>query len=1134
MTEIISVENNPMDEEYVYNTSRTKYRFKTEKKFTRNVYQNREFKPTKGWKQLHRKGLIKLDPDLRFLHNPETDRYVVKSNKNKRKIDDIDRETSPTAALPFDAYHPDVVNDVHVMYKRQILKYKGSQVTIATFVGGKQIHSLRLSVPTSRVKKFWDKTWHKFMEYRQDRGYSDTRARHALVDKFPDKRLKELDTMTNLVTIVVTPETKLSPVKVEQSFAEGVQNCVLQPIRQWAFWKIGIPSSFIPTAKTRPQAQTPKTIEKYETMLRKIDRYMRNPEFMFGIPEDKLAGVVNDLRVNIEVHLPLDKSEEGTRYIAHSHEKAEITFKFLNTRWNHVDVKHDKLTSTSKSVDVTSEQLREIKEELDSKKTYYTFKKDPSGNVYHINTLHTSYTIQSDYDDAADKFELESGLKNCKLDYLAQRDVSEFIERGLHWNLTRDFVKLDDLDDEVKESLCHVDMTRAYARFYNSDHYAGFPGKITDFRDCEGMPIDFVRDTPGYFMIEQLSLEDVDVSKKRILRRLDAYEEGGLATDGFAMVLPSVELTWLLDLGATFKVLQGCWGSKIDFRFPKEFEQKKQGNVRYYSRWCGQQKSFGTHRAVYMHESETFFQNVLYHLQARQVDVPEAEQTRVSYFSRNFGNVGETRVTRSDNILQGEGVIEYPKKHILHLAHITGFITCYQRLAVFDQLFRMREDKLVRVCVDGIYFHDHDFELNRLQFERKSTVRLGNAQAESYMTRNYCTTFPNLAPFRPHFTRELFLGAGGNGKTHRQLTDTGFINPVYIGPSYKLIRSKAKEYGCKVDVVARAIHPVYMQSILKHNNVLIFDEASMISDKLKKQLFDIYKDAKVIFCGDIGYQLPPVSGQSMTTDGFGNVVTLTENYRFTDQRHAAVINDVRTAMECAIDNPRLKYTVMSEIKLIVMASYQKIKENAFLETYDPHEDIILCSWNSICDEWTAALPDNKWKCIFNDTTNSVGTIVAGPKPASGKFEKRHGFTIHSVQGETYEGRIFIDIRNMRYLEILYTAIARAKRADQIFIIVGKEEHRAITARIYIIESPNLPPGVVYIGSTEQTLEDRWKGHKSKKNKTESKQIIRAGDATIRLLREFQCMTKKDIAHEERLTIAQYPQAVNKKLTGEIY
>ena len=176
-------------------------------------------------------------------------------------------------------------------------------------------------------------------------------------------------------------------------------------------------------------------------------------------------------------------------------------------------------------------------------------------------------------------------------------------------------------------------------------------------------------------------------------------------------------------------------------------------------------------------------------------------------------------------------------------------------------------------------------------------------------------------------------------------------------------------------------------------------------------------------------------------------------------------------MERAIDNPRLKYTVMSEIKRIVMASYQNIEENAFLETYDPHEDIILCSWNSICDEWTAALPDNKWKCIFNDTTNSVVTIVAGPKPASGKFEKRHGFTIHSVQGETYEGRIFIDIRNMRYLEILCCyRQSQTSRPDLYHRrLRGASSHNGEDLHHRIAE---FTPGGVYIGSTEQTLEDR--------------------------------------------------------------
>ena len=176
--------------------------------------------------------------------------------------------------------------------------------------------------------------------------------------------------------------------------------------------------------------------------------------------------------------------------------------------------------------------------------------------------------------------------------------------------------------------------------------------------------------------------------------------------------------------------------------------------------------------------------------------------------------------------------------------------------------------------------------------------------------------------------------------------------------------------------------------------------------------------------------------------------------------------------------------------------------------------------------------------------HAVGEIISGERPEKGRYEKRHGFTIHSVQGETYKGKIFIDIRNMFDLTMLYTAIARAKRSDQIYIIVGKKEYKTRTGQIYIIESPNLPRGVAYIGSTFQSLQARFNDHMSSSNKTESKQIIDAGNATIRLLAKVQCVcakddrgncvSTKDLQEHERMCIAKYPKAVNKKLTRPMH
>jgi len=253
---------------------------------------------------------------------------------------------------------------------------------------------------------------------------------------------------------------------------------------------------------------------------------------------------------------------------------------------------------------------------------------------------------------------------------------------------------------------------------------------------------------------------------------------------------------------------------------------------------------------------------------------------------------------------------------------------------------------------------------------------------------------------RKGFARELFIGPGGNGKSHRNLMDKGFIRPLYIAPSWKLARVKQLEYGTKASVLARTQHVNYMADILKFNNVLIFDEVSQYTEFEKQQLFETYSTCKLIFCGDIGFQLPAITGNSMTHRGFNNVVELTENFRFTCDKHAAICNSVRVIIAGKVDRKK--------INDYIVASYENVTE---LDNYKPH-DIIICSKHDICKQWDDAFPDNKWSCLEINKEHSRGDIVRGDRPTNGKWEKRHGYTIHSVQGETFEKTICIDVRNL--------------------------------------------------------------------------------------------------------------------------
>jgi len=139
-----------------------------------------------------------------------------------------------------------------------------------------------------------------------------------------------------------------------------------------------------------------------------------------------------------------------------------------------------------------------------------------------------------------------------------------------------------------------------------------------------------------------------------------------------------------------------------------------------------------------------------------------------------------------------------------------------------------------------------------------------------------------------------------------------------------------------------------MADILKFNNVLIFDEVkvSQYTEFQKQQLFETYSTCKLIFCGDIGFQLPAITGNAMTHHGFDNFVGLKQNFRFTCDKHAAICNSVREMISSKVDRKR--------INDYIVASYKNVTE---ITDYKPH-DIVICSKHEICKQWDEKFGDN--------------------------------------------------------------------------------------------------------------------------------------------------------------------------------
>ena len=62
-------------------------------------------------------------------------------------------------------------------------------------------------------------------------------------------------------------------------------------------------------------------------------------------------------------------------------------------------------------------------------------------------------------------------------------------------------------------------------------------------------------------------------------------------------------------------------------------------------------------------------------------------------------------------------------------------------------------------------------------------------ESNKYLNNNF-----DFAEPRKFYSKELFLGAGGCGKTHRNLNDKGLINPVFIAHSWKLANKEKSKY----------------------------------------------------------------------------------------------------------------------------------------------------------------------------------------------------------------------------------------------------------------------------------------------------------------------------------------------------
>jgi hypothetical protein len=246
-----------------------------------------------------------------------------------------------------------------------------------------------------------------------------------------------------------------------------------------------------------------------------------------------------------------------------------------------------------------------------------------------------------------------------------------------------------------------------------------------------------------------------------------------------------------------------------------------------------------------------------------------------------------------------------------------------------------------------------------------------------------------------------------------------------------LARNKQNEYGCKVSVWARLItdDPEMISLVKRYSNVLLIDECSMMTENEKLRIFELYGDMKIIFCGDLGYQLSSFTGEEMKPTGFDDVIQNNINYRCKDSRLLGLLKVLREKItnDCAVAG-------MNHYVKEFFRKHGKVINADALKSLYKVNDMILVGTNEVKDKYTEMFNHmEKYYCKENNRVYSNGDIVVGEKPDC-KCELRHAYTTHSIQGETAQYNLYIDSSKMFDTRMFYTAISRAKTLDQIFII----------------------------------------------------------------------------------------------------
>ena len=859
------------------------------------------------------------------------------------------------------------------------------------------------------------------------------------------------------IKVFIVDRVKPLPTHRNQSFAQGISHCLLQPIIQ-------------DLTDKKYVAKSKQSKSNYNCGIKVLSQY--EEEFRAGIPEEMLSQLVEEVskkvHINIEITVPLAINQFINVRNSSGHGK---TYRFINTRLDHVDLNSITLQNiqsqgrhrTFEILDVSREEILDIQKQHLESKTHIEWLCDKSGITKLWSTTQV-WKCNLHYSDTVANFEEDAGLHRLMIDHVNDKDMSEFILAATHYCCSVQFQTPPEDLTGIKCSDIHKSYARPQdCRFYEE---CKLPNKLTRLA-----PTDSVQG-PGLYLINNIDWSKATSKFVELMQK-----EGNPIRDNNIYAVPILKL---LDYhNVKYLIVIGCWaGGRVntyDLNFSDTIIQNK-----YYPMLVGKWNQIRDTNSYYMRGSQEMAGHML-----RYAPNAEAEWCAPIH---------------AWDPPEGVINIRYPKQHIWHLSQFTAYINAYEFVKMADQLMCCDLGQVIQIQKDDFMHYDHEFELQHYFRDKTPEIEEVDDTGSSKAERKVKSATPNqidlsdqfddftfvaeqqcylnaILEFHPecvsrilascvahdmrnsHITKIIapvvaHEGPGGTGKTDEALRDPRRQRVIYISPSHKLSRAKAREYNLcsegdqilkeiedklaglrkgdrktltnikdemklQVTVWRRMLNenPEIWKKIDRYANNLIIDEVSMMWTETAQFIMERFPNHEIVFAGDSGFQLPAfkTKGDKGPQNPFSSaklnipVIEFNKIFRVTCDKQLEIRHEGREMIKQNKSIAEIEAFYMSKYQIVTSKEEVVLLYEAFScenGIYQP-KDLIICSTNEACNEWTELLAPlqpsdesgriQKYHLRETDRDHTNGEIVVSANLAEHlRWYKKDGETLSTI------------------------------------------------------------------------------------------------------------------------------------------